>query len=414
MKKKHINNIDELAQNSVFGNESEKKTSVETIKKLAKEKGIIPSSMYRYYTLFANGKLNGFTVPAINIRTLTYDIARSIFRAAKRTETGFFIFEIARLETRYTSQSPEEYSVCVLAAAIREKYSGQVFLQGDHFQFSRKDYFESPDKEKKEIKNLIKSAVDAQIYNIDIDASTLVDIDKKSIREQQRDNFVVTAEMTQYIRSIQPAGITVTIGGEIGEIGSQNSTPDELISFMDGYNEQLDKKMTGLSKLSIQTGTTHGGTVLPDGNISEVDIDFETIKTLSLIARDKYRMAGVVQHGASTLPEKIFYKFPQADCLEIHLATGFQNQFFDSKYLPKDLRDEMYRYATENYKPERKKYATDEQFIYKTRKYALGPFKKSIWGLPEKIRAGIAEEIEEKIIGIFKMFRVNGTLRIIS
>ena len=34
----------------------------------------------------------------------------------------------------------------------------------------------------------------------------------------------VTAEMTKFIRSIEPKGVTISVGGEIGEVGKKNST----------------------------------------------------------------------------------------------------------------------------------------------------------------------------------------------
>ena len=43
------------------------------------------------------------------------------------------------------------------------------------------------------------------------------------------------------IRDLEPAGITISVGGEIGEVGGKNSTVEELRAFMDGYREVLEK-----------------------------------------------------------------------------------------------------------------------------------------------------------------------------
>ncbi len=53
------------------------------------------------------------------------------------------------------------------------------------------------------------------------------------------------------------------VGGEIGEVGGHNSTEEELRAYLDGFKAKLSKhgKLTGLSKISIQTGTSHGGVV---------------------------------------------------------------------------------------------------------------------------------------------------------
>lgn len=98
------------------------------IKEIAKGMDAIPSSIHGLYEEMGKHFL-GFTVPAINIRGLTYDVARAIFRKAKEKNVGALIFEIARSEIGYTKQRPLEYSACVLAAAVKEGFTGPVFLQ---------------------------------------------------------------------------------------------------------------------------------------------------------------------------------------------------------------------------------------------------------------------------------------------
>ena len=95
--------------------------------------------------------------------------------------------------------------------------------------------------------------------------------------------------MTRFIRSIEPKGVTVSVGGEIGEIGKGNSTVDDLRAFMNGYLKLLPKGIKGISKISVQTGTTHGGVVLPDGSIAKVKIAFDTLKELSKCSEDGIR-----------------------------------------------------------------------------------------------------------------------------
>ena len=156
----------------------------------------------------------------------------------------------------------------------------------------------------KALQALIWDAVNSGFFNIDIDSSTLVDLSKPNFKEQQLLNYEVCAKLTQFIRGLEPKGITISVGGEIGEIGHQNSTPEDLHVFMDGLKDKLPKGLVGISKISVQTGTTHGGIVLPDGSIAQISLDFNTLKTLSEIARSKYGLAGAVQHGASTLPPR--------------------------------------------------------------------------------------------------------------
>ncbi len=139
--------------------------------------------------------------------------------------------------------------------------------------------------------------------------------------------------------------------------------------------------------------------MLPDGSIAKVSVDFDTLLKLSRIARKEYGMGGAVQHGASTLPEDAFGKFVEAEAVEVHLATNFQNMLFDR--LPADLRAEMYAYLDVKSAAERKPDMTDEQFYYKTRKNAVGPFKKQTWNMPAgekgRDRPGLGRTVQEAV-----------------
>lgn len=404
--------MDGLIYEAVFAEEERKKGLLLLIKEIAKACGAVPASIQGLYEEMGRN-YPGFTVPAINIRGLTYDVARAVFRKALETNAGAFIFEIARSEIGYTKQRPLEYSAVVLAAAIREGYQGPVFIQGDHFQLVRKNYLSGPELETNYVKGLIAEAVEAEFYNIDIDSSTLVDLEKPTIKEQQRPNFEKTAELAEHVRQLQPPGIDVSIGGEIGEIGSKNSNSDELKAYLDGFKEIL-KSTKGLSKLSVQTGTSHGGVVLPDGTLAKVKIDFETLRQLSDLARKEYGLSGAVQHGASTLPEDAFHMFPETGTSEVHLATGFQNMIYDSAHLPAALRDEVYSYIETEFAKERKEGQTEEQFIYSTRKKGFGTLKKKWWDLAPETRGLIMTELEQKFGLLFDKLKVVNTIDIVN
>jgi fructose/tagatose bisphosphate aldolase len=411
---KEKNNIDFLVELAVFNEDPRvREEHRRIIREMSAGYGIFPASIQGLYEAAGQDGYHGVTVPAINIRGITYHVARSVFRAALKDSVGAFIFEIARSEIDYTRQSPAEYAACVLAAAIREGFKGPVFIQGDHFQVRRAAYRQNPQTELNDLKALIQDSIQAGFYNIDIDASTLVDISRPGLAEQQAKNTQVTAELTQFIRSIQPPGVTVSIGGEIGEIGQGNSTPADLKAFMNGFLHQIGN-LKGISKISVQTGTTHGGVVLPDGSIARVSIDFDTLKRLSRTAREKYRLGGAVQHGASTLPDEAFDMFPQVDTVEVHLATGFQNIIYDSPHFPKELLAALNRHLDSQYSQERKTGETEEQFIYKTRKRAFGDFKRELWNIPQPSLNNIMEELEDRFSLIFRKLNVVSTVDLVQ
>ena len=130
--------------------------------------------------------------------------------------------------------------------------------------------------------------------------------------------------------------MTISVGGEIGEVGKKNSTVEELRAYLDGYRRELDARApgaTGISKVSVQTGTSHGGVPLPDGGVAEVKLDFEVLRELGEVAR-AYGLAGAVQHGASTLPDELFHRFPAVETAEIHLATGLPERALRAPGVP--------------------------------------------------------------------------------
>jgi fructose/tagatose bisphosphate aldolase len=412
--------VDRLVWTSVFGQDAELKGTARWIlRSLAAAAGIRPASIHDLYMAMGRDDAGGFTVPAINVRAMSYDTARAVVRAAKKLNAGAFIFEIARSEIGYTEQRPHEYAAVVIGAALREGFTGPVFIQGDHVQTNAKKY-NSPDKdtELEGLRALIKEEIAAGFYNIDIDTSTLVDLDQPTLPQQQEVNVNLAADFTAFIRKQEPQGVTVSVGGEIGEVGGKNSTVDELRAYMDGFNIALHKRgdgLTGLSKISVQTGTAHGGFINADGSLRmDVKIDLQTLEELSRIARKEYGLGGAVQHGASTLPPEAFDAFPRAGACEIHLATNFQNMVYEHGQFPAALKSEIYAWVRENATEERKPKDTEEQFIYKARKKAIGPFKQKMWTLDDQTRRAIGQSLEEQFTFLMTKLKIEDSAKVVS
>ncbi len=405
--------LDELVRQAVFGAPEEREQARWLIWEIGQQAGVRPASIHELYLARGRGEVRPFTTPAMNIRVLSYDSARAVFRAAKRLDVGALICEIARSEIGYTEQRPAEYVAVMTAAALREGFTGPLFIQGDHVQVNAKKYAVDGETELQAIRTLIEEELHAGFYNIDVDTSTLVDLSQATLDAQQRVNYERAAHLTQFIRDREPEGVTVSVGAEIGEVGGKNSDVHELKAFMDGYVRALARleggPYTGISKISVQTGTSHGGVVLPDGSIAKVQLDLDALKALSADARSKYGLGGAVQHGASTLPPGAFGSFPKCEAIEIHLATNFQNIVFDHPKLPADLRRELQQWVKAECKDEWKKGDTEEQFYYKSRKKAIGPFKRRMWDLPADVRGAIAADLEKNFAFLFEQLRVTGT-----
>lgn len=376
----------------------------------SQELGSPSASIHELYMARGRGEVSGFTVPAINLRTQVFDMAEAVYRTSAALDSSAVILELARSEQEYTYQRPGEYITSVLAGAIAAGWKGPVFVQGDHYQFNAKKYAADPDAVTEALRKATIDALAVGYGNIDIDSSTLVDLSEPDVDLQQRVNYTRAAELSAVIREHEADGLTVSIGGEIGEVGKANSTEEELRAYLDGYRARLDalagKDAIGLSKVSVQTGTSHGGVPLPGGGVAEVKLDFGTLERLSAVCRS-YGLAGAVQHGASTLPDELFHHFPKVETAEIHLATGFQNLLYDHPAFPTELRDAITAWCHANAAEERGPNDTDDQFVYKTRKKALGPNKRALWELATKDE--ILADQSAKLRFLFEQLGVTGS-----
>ncbi len=371
--------------------------------------GARSASIQELYMARSRGEVKGFTVPAMNLRAQTFDMARTIYETARRNDVGALIIEIARSEQTYTFQRPMDFAASVYAGAMAAGWDGPVFVQGDHYQFNAKKYAADPEAMTEEIRRACRLAIEAGYRNIDIDSSTLVDLSQPNLDAEQHENYTRAAELTALIRALETDGVTVSVGGEIGEVGKANSSVEELKAYLDGYNgvlQKLSPGAKGVSKVSVQTGTSHGGVPLPNGGVAEVKLDFDVLARLGEVARS-YGLAGAVQHGASTLPDELFHRFPMVETAEIHLATGFQNALYQHPAFPADLMAEINAWLVVNAADERKEGQTEDQFLYTTRKKAIGPFKRRLWDLATKDE--ILASQGAKIEYLFNQLKVVGS-----
>jgi hypothetical protein len=409
--------IDRWAETAALAEPETRAVAIWAIREAAHAAGIVPASIQELYLACAAGKWSGKTVPAMNLRGWSYHTCRAVFRAGKELDSKLFIFEQAVGEALYAQQPPLEYAAAVLAAALREGHVGPVFLQADHDQINAKAYLADPKAEVRKLENIMREQIAAGMYSIDIDASTVVDLSLATVEDQQRVNAELTAHFTEFVRGIEPKGVSISLGAEIGEVGHENTTPEELRAFMKVYLEEMAKrgaKLPIVSKISINSGTYHGGKVLPDGTLAQVNVDYDLLKTISTICRKDYNMAGAVQHGASTLPGTQLAKLPQAEAVEVHLALGFNNLIFDHPALPQALRDQIKEYTFANHLSEKGAGETDAQFFYNTRKKSWKVMKKPFWEMPKAAETAIMASLQEMFRNMFTWMNVGGTSKLVD
>jgi hypothetical protein len=412
-----VERLDRWARAATLGEPAVRQGAIWAIREAARADGLIPASIQGLYAARGQGKWGGRTVPALNLRGWTYQTCRAAFRAARVLGADLLIFEQAPLEMIYADQRPAEYTAAVLAAALREGHRGPIFLQGDHVQISAGAYAKDPAAETQRLTDLIREQIAASYFNIDVDASTVVNLSHRTLVEQQRLNAELTARFTRVIRGMEPAGITISVGAEIGEVGAHNTTPDELRAFMATYRAALDAAGVGgvgVSKISVNSGTSHGGVVLPDGSLARVNVAFDTLAEISRVAREEFGLSGAVQHGASTLPMDVFSRFPESGTVEIHLALGFNNLIFDHPRLPEAVKQEIRSYVFTHHASERKPGQTDAQFVYTTRKRAWAALKARFWDLPADIQEAIGTSLEEMFGQLFARLNAGGTRELVA
>jgi len=403
--------LDRWARAAALAEPETRQAAIWAIREAAHAAGLIPASIQELYVARGRGGWGHATVPAMNLRGWTYQTTRAAFRAARKRKAGLLIFEQALMESVYAAQPPAEYTAAVLAAGLREGHRGPIFLQADHDQVNAGNYAQDPAREVARLSAVIREQIAASFFNIDVDASTVVDLGLPGLVEQQRLNAELTARFTRLVRTLEPAGVTISVGAEIGEVGAHNTTPEELRAFMATYPAALAAAGggAGITKVSVNSGTYHGGKVLPDGSLAKVPVAFDTLADISRVGRTEFGLAGAVQHGASTLPMDYFGKFPESGTVEIHLALGFNNLIFDHPRLPQAVKDEIRAYCFAHHAGERKPDQTEAQFIYTTRKKAWAGMKQRFWELPGDIQESLMGSLEEMFGQMFDRMQVGET-----
>ncbi|WP_171181347.1 class II fructose-bisphosphate aldolase [Ruegeria sp. HKCCD8929] len=395
-----------LARLAAFGTTEVQTAAHRAAWEVAQALGIYPASIDALYRQFACNEVAGLTVPAMNMRAIAFQSARGVFRAMRDLSVGAAIFELSRGEIGFTGQRPHEYATAILCAAIAEGHAGPVFLQGDHFQVSATRFAQDSEAETEAVEALIAEAISAGFFNIDIDTSTLVDLSQAEIDAQQHPNYKLSARLANFTRKAEPDGVTISLGGEIGEVGESNSTVAEVNAYLNGFATCTPDNQPGLTKLSIQSGTRHGGNVQADGSFGDMPVDFDLIEDLSAACRDPHGLGGCVQHGASMLTLEKISKLPAAGCIEVHLAAAFLNAVYDN--LPDELVQRADVWAKEHFSDEWKSDWSEAQFLHHARRYPIGPFKQD-WWQATACHDAVRNAVYRSAVAYFKALRVENT-----
>ncbi|MCO5173714.1 MAG: class II fructose-bisphosphate aldolase [Trueperaceae bacterium] len=350
--------------------------------------GVAPAPVGTVYRALAEGRIAPLTVPAFNVRGLTFDVVSAIYRRATEQDAAGVMFELAPSEAAVADQSFAQYAALVCAAAAVTGYRGPVLVQGDHFSVE-----EAADAVR--VESLARDALASGFLQIDLDAAALAEEGASAAARQGR-NAAVTAGLMARLAPHAPAG--TIFGGEVGEIGGANTTPEELDVFVDLVRRHAGAAAGLFGKVSVQTGTRHGGVTDAAGRKARMPLDTGLARELADVARAK-GLPGIVQHGASTLQRDQFAALPGCGVVEVHLATNLQDLVFDSPAFPPELRAELVAAALGSSVGAAERGADTSGVgdqLFRQRRWSLwGPFKRRLLDLPAETRASLAAGVAD-------------------
>lgn len=376
------------------------------------------ASINDFYMAKQEGKWANITVPAVNGRADVYHQYQQLFRVAKEKNVGALIVELARSEMRYSAQDAAEFTTISIASAIKQGYEGLIFAQGDHYQVNKEKYNkggEDREKELKAIEALILKTMQAGMYNIDLDPSTLVDetalkqivaFETEIVDRYLKDHPQLIAGLDEngiksvrrkLVDEIETGKIELLTPGERSHIEAlyrdMHKTSAEVTMRFIRYIRKLEKELGFPEGFHVSIGIeerhidnpehkNNPSTVL--GSVALMQIVLDTAQREGLTGPSKislqtgtmhgvggkvdfgiyqrhlehWKRIGVavfVQHGASTLEKQDFDKMREGDVGEVHLATEYQKIELDvtSRLLPK-LGEDMARYLYEMMKKDAK------------------------------------------------------------
>jgi uncharacterized protein (UPF0276 family) len=398
-----------------------KQAAIAAINSLAAAQNITTGSNTAFYEAKAKGENQFFTVPAINSRMATFHTVRAAVRAADRLNVPHVIFEIALSEIGYTAQEQDEYAALVKAAYISLGITNrEIYLQADHYQLDPKKYSKDAKAEVERIQKEITKALEAGVYNIDIDTSKFETADiSKSDEENQAENARLTAELLMFIREYETENklpCTISVGAEVGEVGGENTKYPQVNAFLSlvAGHVKKHKHIKGFSKVAINVGSAHGGVLGPDGQpLDSVPLNFQAHHDLYMNGVDPLSSGKhvlTVQHGASTLPHKYFSLFPAMHVAEIHLATGFQNIVWE--VLEKEdakLYKKMKDLTHEKFGDKIKEHKTEAIGFMKERKRTTILVKKDLLLSPAMnvVEAALEQEFTTIFYAIYNLLALN-------
>jgi len=249
----------------------------------AHQSGIYPSSPQKLYKAKGDGSIkHSFLNPVIDCTQDSLEHIQQIFKA--QNTLGF---HLGCLGMKIDNGVIDHYSVItkIISAAILESYTSPIFLQAGNIKFDFKRFNEGRDHLMDEIREKVKSLINAGIYNLTLDASELIEENRSDPLEKLLMNLKMVAMATNlWVRKYEPRGLTVAVGCVLKQIAGIEIN----IAVFKDYIKRLYKEG---SRLRFNTA---GEDIVKITIPNILNTDKPTIKSMNEFMKRDFGMGGLV------------------------------------------------------------------------------------------------------------------------
>jgi hypothetical protein len=253
------------------------------------------------------------SIPVIDVSNFKIQDFKNIFEGYVKEQKYLvsFGFDFSRLDLYELLLQISR----MLSAALNHKFEGPIFLQANALRFDA-DAFEN-DREAllENLKKKTRNAIQLGFYNINYDASDLINNKSNRISEKMLMNLKMVAMATNlWVRNFQPIGITVSVSGKMGLVDGQLPSEGEMRE----YTQRLLKEGSRLRFGVAGEDVSKVEIAIPDLN----ELTIERINNLNTLCRQEFKLGGLVVNVGKINDTKIFSLFSKLNVCELKICLG--------------------------------------------------------------------------------------------
>jgi fructose-bisphosphate aldolase class II len=298
-----------------------------------------------------------------------------ILRAAEKLDSVVAL-ELAKTEGGvdggYTGQTPQVFFETIVEYAESIGFSKPFFIHGDHTTVK-----DTSPEALESAREQVKAEIEAGYTSIAIDASF----------NELEDNIRITGQLAELIR---PYGVGLEV--EVGEVKSAGQEAElTTVKEASAYIHALEDLDVHPDLLAINNGSKHGNYL--EGEKVFIDLD----RTKEVFDAIRPKGVCIAQHGITGTPMSVVGKFADYGIRKGNVGTEWQN--IAHRFMPKDLMDQMKKWAANN---------------KKDIKFTTRQFKREIDSIPQANARQIEQEAFETACDFIKAFRAENLASLVK